>query len=107
MARPFGSKNKVKKEKPLFTPKQASELAEIVDNGTTHVNVSKVFHNGKDVTDEYFRSTELLPNQILIKKDEDGNWSGTMNKNGTIIDSRAVSPENVLQYLLYHDGNIF
>ncbi len=37
-----------------FNSEQMKELASIVDNGTTVVNVKKVFKGDKDVTNEFF-----------------------------------------------------
>ena len=49
--------------------------------------------------------TKIEGNVIIIKKDEDGNWSGKMMRFGKLINVRDVSPETVLVKLLTHDGN--
>lgn len=42
-------------------------------------------------------------NAISLTKQDDGNWIGEMMKNGTLKTTRQISPEIVLQFLLYHD----
>lgn len=44
-------------------------------------------------------------NLIIIKKDEDGNWSGRMMRFGKLIEVRDIGPEAVLIKLLTSDGN--
>ena len=40
---------------------------------------------------------------IIIKRQEDGNYKGWVNK-GTIIEERQINPEYTLQALLLSDG---
>lgn len=42
--------------------------------------------------------------EILLKKQEDGNWKGWMQKNGTLIEERQINPEYTLQALLTNDS---
>lgn len=42
-------------------------------------------------------------NVIIIKKDEDGNWSGKMMRFGKLITAREAKPEDVLTKLLTHE----
>jgi len=48
---------------------------------------------------------KMEENVILIRKDEDGNWSGRMMRFGKLIQVRDISPETVLVKLLTSDGN--
>ncbi len=48
--------------------------------------------------------TKIEENVIIIRKDEDGNWSGKMMRFGKLITVRDISPEAVLVKLLTHDG---
>jgi len=41
---------------------------------------------------------------ISIRQDEDGNWTGTINKNGKIIEVRGGDPTTVLAMLITSDG---
>ena len=41
---------------------------------------------------------------ITIKRDDDGNWSGSTVKYGKEITAREVSPQDVLTRLLTHEG---
>lgn len=38
--------------------------------------------------------------KITIEEQLDGNWKGSMNKNGQIIEERQVDPRTVLELLL-------
>lgn len=49
--------------------------------------------------------TKIEENVIIIKKDEDGNWSGKMMRFGKLVQVRDISPEAVLSKLLTHNGN--
>lgn len=49
--------------------------------------------------------TKIEENLIIIKKDEDGNWSGKMMRFGKLVTVREISPEAVLLKLLTSDGN--
>jgi hypothetical protein len=42
------------------------------------------------------------PNVISIIKQEDGNYIGYMNKNGSLITVRQSDPQIVLTYLITH-----
>jgi len=44
------------------------------------------------------------PKAISIIQQEDGNWMGTINKFGKVVNVRDIGPETVLQKLLTHDG---
>lgn len=55
----------------------------------------------KEYNPEY--NPEKNPQAISIIHDEDGNWSGTMQKNGKVVTAREVKPEDVLTKLLTHE----
>ncbi len=39
---------------------------------------------------------------ISLRKQEDGNWKGTMLRNGTLLESREQDPQYALQALMTH-----
>ncbi len=41
---------------------------------------------------------------ISIIQQEDGNWTGTMQKFGKVVSAREVKPEDVLLKLITHSG---
>ena len=47
-------------DKPL-SDKQLKKLESLVDNGTTTMNVAKITHNDKDITDKYFSKPKGRP----------------------------------------------
>ena len=44
------------------------------------------------------------PDNIVLIKQEDGNWKGYMTKFGKLIEVREIKPEDCLVKLLTHDG---
>ena len=46
---------------------------------------------------------EKNPDMISLEKQPDGNWIGKMQKNGTIIEVRAIGPDTAIQLLLTHE----
>lgn len=46
------------------------------------------------------------PDVISIIRQPDGNWKGKMQRFGTLVEVRQVSPMAVLEYLLLHDGKV-
>lgn len=46
----------------------------------------------------------MTDNQIILEKQEDGNWTGKTIKFGKEIEVRDIGPETVLQKLLTHPG---
>lgn len=45
-------------------------------------------------------------NVISLVRQDDGNWKGTMWRNGQMIEVRQISPGAVLEYLLVHGGKV-
>lgn len=43
---------------------------------------------------------DIKEGEIFLQEQEDGNWKGWMNKNGTIHEERQGDPETVLKLLL-------
>jgi len=45
----------------------------------------------------------IQKDQIILEKQQDGNWKGRMLKDGNFIEVREQAPEYCLQRLLTHD----
>lgn len=73
---------------------------------TTHMELTQYDDVGKEITihlnDEDF-NPENNPSIIVIMKRPDGNYLGITQKDGKIIQSREIKPEDALIKLLTHE----
>lgn len=42
--------------------------------------------------------------KITIEQQKDGNWKGSLEKDGQIVEARTNDPQTVLLELITHDG---
>lgn len=48
-------------------------------------------------------SPKMKPDEILLKKQEDGNWKGFANVHGKDVEVRGIDPYTCLITVLTHD----
>ena len=88
MTRTKGSKSKVKKMK-VVEPIEVKE--------------PRLVFQGEPIKTQSLLDPKVNSDVILIVRQPDGNYIGEMQINGKLKTTRQISPESVLQYLLYHD----
>ena len=55
-----------------------------------------------DLQQQTKESPKVNENEILLVKQEDGNWKGFMNREGNPLEVREVDPQTCLVRLLTH-----